>query len=165
MTPTPEHEHLLSVAPLDEVDDLVLAELRDLYAHHDPMPGDLLDRIKFSMSVASLEAEVAEIVSSASLATVRGTEYDRVEAVTFAHDGLSVMVSTEPSGSGRADVLGWSSEGLIEVELRERGRTRTTTTDDEGRFTFLGVERGLVSFVLRRTDADAPPIITPAIEL
>ncbi|PKW26855.1 hypothetical protein [Phycicoccus duodecadis] len=165
MTPTPEHEFLLAAAPLDEVDDLVLAELRDLYAHHDPMPGDLLDRIKFSMSIASLEAEVAEIVSSASLATVRGTEYDRVETVTFASDGLSVMVSTEPSGAGRADVLGWSSEGLIEVELRERGRTRTTTADDEGRFTFIGVERGLVSFVLRRTDPEAPPVITPAIEL
>lgn len=165
MTPTPEHEFRLAAGQLDEVDDLVLAELRDLYSHLDPMPVDLADRVKFAMSIASLEAEVAEIFSSASLATVRGTEYDRVDTVTFASEGLSVMVSIEASGATRADVIGWASEGGVDVELRERGRTRTAIADADGRFTFAGVERGLVSFVLRRADPGAPPIITPAIEL
>lgn len=166
MTPTPEHEFRLAAEPIDAVDDLVLAELRETHIHLDPMPGDLLDRIKFAMSVASLEAQVAEIVSGSTLASVRGADYDRADTVTFARDGLSVMVTIEHGESTLADVIGWVSENDVEVELRERGRTRTTTTDDEGRFSFVGVERGLASFVLRRRSApDAPPIITPAIEL
>ncbi|MBR7744932.1 hypothetical protein KC207_16690 [Phycicoccus sp. BSK3Z-2] len=166
MTPTPEYESRLAAEPLDDLDAAVLDEVRDLHAHLDPMPGDLLDRIKFAMSVASLEAQVAQIVSEQTLASVRGTDYDRADTVTFARDGLSVMVTIEPDTATRVDVVGWASEGDIEVELRERGRTRTTTTDDDGRFTIAGVERGLVGFVFRRRgQPDAPPIITPAIEL
>ena len=166
MTPTPEHEYRLAAEPLDDLDAAVLDELRDLHAHLDPMPGDLLDRVKFAMSVASLQAQVAEIVSEGSLAAVRGTDYDRADTVTFARDGLSVMVTMEPDTATRVDIVGWVSEGDIEVELRERGRTRTTVTDEDGRFVISGVERGLVSFVLRRrSQPDAPPIITPAIEL
>ena len=116
------------------------------------MPADLVDRVKFAMSVAALEAEVAEIVSSATLETVRGTDYDRADTVTFASEGLSVMVTIEHGAATRADIVGWVSEGDVEVELRERGRTRTTVVDDEGRFTFPAVERGLVNFVLRRRE-------------
>ena len=144
----------------------LLDQVRHLHEVLDPAPADLVDRVKFAMSVAALEAEVAEIVSSATLETVRGTDYDRADTVTFASEGLSVMVSIEHGHSTRADIIGWVSEGNVEVELRERGRTRTTVVDEEGRFSFTAVERGLVNFVLRRRgDSEAPPIITPAIEL
>lgn len=166
MTPTPEHELRLATEPIDTLDETIVESVREVHEALDPMPGELLDRIKFAMSVASLEAEVAEIVSDAGLATVRGADYDRADTVTFASDGLSVMVSIEHTGSSRADIAGWVSEGDVEVELRERSRTRTTTADEDGRFTFAGVERGLVNFVLRRRSGEAtPPIITPAIEL
>lgn len=165
MTPTPEHEFTLAAQPLDTTDATVIEVVREVHETLDPMPGDLLDRIKFAMSVASLEAQVAEIVSESTMASVRGTDYDRADTVTFASDGLSVMVTIEHSGAARADVAGWASEGRLEVELRERGRTRTTVADEDGRFAFAGVERGLVNFVLRRPDRDAPPIITPAIEI
>ncbi len=82
-----------------------------------------------------------------------------------ASEGLSVMVTIEHVGTGRVDIAGWVSEGDVEVELRERSRTRSTTTDEDGRFAFGGVERGLVNFVLRRQGIEAPPIITPAVEL
>jgi hypothetical protein len=166
MNASPDPEMLLAAGALDELDDQLLDQLRHLHEVLDPPPVDLVDRVKFAMSVAALEAEVAEIVSSATLETVRGTDYDRADTVTFASEGLSVMVSIEHGPATRADIVGWVSEGDVEVELRERGRTRTTVVDDEGRFTFTGVERGLVNFVLRRRgDSDAPPIITPAIEL
>lgn len=165
MTPTPDHEELMASGPLDAVDARILAAVRAGHEALDPVPPDLADRITFAMSVASLEAQVAEIVSEGALADVRGTDYDRADTVTFARDGLSVMMSMEGSGVTRVDIVGWVSEGGVEVELRERGRTRTTATDDEGRFTFPGVERGLVGLVLRRSDPDLPPVITPAVEL
>lgn len=145
----------------------MLDQVRHLHEVLDPPPVDLVDRIKFAMSVAALEAEVAEIVSSATLQTVRSTEYDRADTVTFASDGLSVMVSIEHGASTTlVDLVGWVTEPEVEVELRERGRTRTTEVDADGRFTFAAVERGLVNFVVRRhSDSAAPPIITPAIEL
>ncbi|GGL36739.1 hypothetical protein H9L10_14915 [Phycicoccus endophyticus] len=165
MTP-PENELHLAGQPLDALDAVLLAEIRDLHSDLDPVPGDLLDRVKFAMSVASLEAQVAEIVSDEGLASVRGTDFSRADTVTFARDGLSVMVTIESAGTARVDIVGWVSEGEVEIELRERGRTRTTSTDDDGRFVFTGVERGLVNFVLRRQGvAGAPPVITPAIEL
>jgi hypothetical protein len=166
MNASPEPEMVLAAGQLDAVDAIVLESLRQIHEELDPVPGDLVDRIKFAMTVAALEAEVAEIVSSATLETVRGADYDRADTVTFASDGLSVMVSIEHGATTKADIVGWVSETDVEVELRERGRTRTTVVDDEGRFTFTGVERGLVNFVLRRrTDPGSPPIITPAIEL
>ena len=166
MNTTPDPETTLAAGPLDDVDAFVLTQIRHLHEVLDPPPVDLTDRITFAMSVAALEAEVAEIVSSATLETVRGTEYDRADTVTFASDGLSVMVSIEPGATLTVDIVGWVSEPDVEVELRERGRTRTVTTDADGRFTFAAVERGLVSFVLRRrADLSAPPIITPAIEV
>jgi hypothetical protein len=166
MNTTPDPETTLAGGVLDPLDARVLDRLRHLHELLDPVPADLVDRVKFAMSVAALEAEVAEIVSSATLETVRGTEYDRADTVTFASDGLSVMVSIEHGATTKVDIIGWVSEAEVEVELRERERTRTAVVDEEGRFTFSGVERGLVSFVLRRrADSSAPPIITPAIEL
>ncbi|HSF99323.1 MAG TPA: carboxypeptidase regulatory-like domain-containing protein [Ornithinibacter sp.] len=166
MNTTPDPEVSLARGTLDDVDTHLLDQLRHLHEVLDPPPADLVDRIKFAMSVAALEAEVAEIVSSATLETVRGTEYDRADTVTFASDGLSVMVSIEHGLTTRVDIVGWVTETEVEVELRERGRTRTTEVDADGRFTFAGVERGLVNFVVRRrSNPAAPPIITPAIEL
>ena len=166
MSATPDPETTLAAGTLDDVDAHVLDQLRHLHEVVDPPPADLADRVKFAMTVAALEAEVADIVSSATLETVRGTDYDRADTVTFASDGLSVMVSIEHGATTKADIVGWVSETGVEVELRERGRTRTAVVDEEGRFSFTGVERGLVNFVLRRRgDVAAPPIITPAIEL
>ena len=167
MTASPEPEVTLAAQPLDATDLHLLEALHQIYQDLDPVPGDLVDRIKFAMTVGALEAEIAEIVSSATLETVRGTDYDRADTVTFASDGLSVMVSIEHGPTTtKVDIVGWVSESEVEVELRERGRTRTTAVDAEGRFTFVGVERGLVNFVLRHgADSGKPPIITPAIEL
>lgn len=165
MNTAPDPEANLAAGRLDDVDSTLLTHVRSLHERFDPVPEDLREKVKFAMTVAALEAELAEIVTASSLTTVRGADYDRADTVTFASDGVSVMVSIEHQASTKVDLVGWVSEGDVEVELRERGRTRTASTDDEGRFTFAGVERGLVNFVLRRRAEEAPPIITPAIEL
>jgi hypothetical protein len=166
MNPGSDPELALAAGTLDALDVRLLDDLRAVHTALDPVPADLTDRIKFAMSVAALEAQVAELVSSATLETVRATDYDRAHTVTFTADDLSVMVSIEYGTSTRVDVVGWVNQPEVEVELRERGRTRSTTVDEDGRFAFAGVERGLVSFVLRRQgQPSAPPIITPATEL
>ena len=157
----------LAAEPLDAQDELALATVRSIFAASDPVPPGLTERVKFAMTVASLEAEVAEITrTSAEAVGVRTTVYDRAATVTFSTDTLSAMVTIESVDGVRSRISGWVSDGPTAVELRERSRTQTTETDTEGRFTFVGVERGLVHLVLRRIDLpDSRPVITPAIEI
>lgn len=163
---TPEDLDRLGAGALDETDERILAELRDLWDAADPVPPGLTDGIRFAMSVASLEAEVARIVQEGALDTAVRSTYERVSSVTFTSGSLSVMLDLEAAGEDRVAVNGWVSESAVEVELRERHRSRTTLVDASGRFGFGAVERGLVHFVFRRTDdPSVRPVITPTIEL
>src|SRR6476620_78243 len=63
---------------IDEQDLRVLATRRAVVQARDPVPSGLAERAKFAMSVAALEAEIAEITTTtAELAGVRATQYDR----------------------------------------------------------------------------------------
>lgn len=165
-TPNPA-EDVLAGQPMDADDERALALVRTHLAAADPVPSGLAERVKFAMTVASLEAEVAHIINEGALAgTVRTTEYDRATTVTFESDGLSIMVTLEDADRGTTTVRGWVTAPGAEVELRERARSATTTADDEGRFVFDGVERGTVHLVIRRHDEPgARPVITPGIEI
>jgi hypothetical protein len=160
-------EDVLAGQPMDADDERALALLRRHLTLVDPVPGDLAERVKFAMTVASLEAEVAHLMAEGSLpATVRKTEYDRATTVTFESEGLSIMVTLEEVDRGSTTVRGWVTSPGDEVELRERNGSATTTADDEGRFVFEGVERGTVHLVIRHADEPgARPVITPGIEI
>jgi hypothetical protein len=163
-----QHDDLdrLALEELDDTDSRILAELRDLWSAADPPPDGLADRIRFAMTVASLEAEVARIVEeSLAGAGVRST-YERASTITFTSGSLSAMIDIEAAEDDRVRVDGWVSESAVEVELRERHRSRTAQVDAAGRFSFGAVERGLVHFVFRRTDEPGSrPVITPTVEL
>ncbi|MFC7490258.1 MULTISPECIES: hypothetical protein [unclassified Knoellia] len=167
MTPSRPDEGVLAAEPLDADDDRALSLLRTHWTLADPVPTDLAERVKFAMTVASLEAEVAHLMSnSAEVGAMRTTEYDRATTVTFESEGMSIMVTLEESDRGLMLLRGWVTATGAEVELRERSRSRTTTADDDGRFVFEGVERGTVHLVIR--DHDEPgsrPVITPGIEI
>jgi len=152
---------------IDDLDLRALAMLRTVWQASDPVPSGLADRAKFAMTVAALEAEVAQITTmTAETAGVRSTQYDRAGTVTFSSDQLSAMISIEVVDGGTARVSGWVTSGPTRIELRERSRTQETTTDAEGRFTFASVERGLAHLVMRRLDdEEGRPVITPAIEI
>lgn len=168
MSSTPEFDLERAAAePIDDADLKALATVRAVFLASDPVPPGLAERAKFAMTVAALEADVAEIMATtAETAGVRTTTYDRAGTITFSSDRLSAMITIEVLGSGTARLSGWVTSGRTAVELRERSRTQETTTDDEGRFAFASVERGLVHLVLRRLDApDDRPVITPAIEI
>lgn len=166
MNTADDHETELALGPLDRLDDAVLHDLRAVLDIVDPVPPTLTDDVKFRLSVRALEAEVAEIVATSLEAIgARGTDYDRATSVTFTSDSLSVMVTIDERTTKTAGISGWTSDGGVEVELRERSRSRTTTSDAHGRFAFEDVERGLVHFVFRHDDAGVSPVITPAIEI
>lgn len=157
----------LAAEPIDEQDLRALATLRSILQASDPVPSDLAERAKFAMSVAALEAEIAEITTTtAELAGVRSTDYDRAGTITFSSERLSAMITIELVEGTNARLSGWVTTGPTHIELRERSRTQETTTDEAGRFTFASVQRGLVHLVLRRLDdPQGRPVITPAIEI
>ena len=160
-------EDLLAQQPLDDTDERVLHLVRSHLDTVDPVPTHLADRVKFAMTVASLEAEVAHLMKdSRPLAAVRTTEYDRALTVTFESGSLSIMVTLEESERPGTTLRGWVTSPGAEVELRERARSSVTVADDEGRFVFDGVERGTVNLVIRQHDEPgARPVITPGIEI
>ena len=160
----------LAMEAIDETDEAILTDLRRMWEEADGPPGDLADRIRFAMTVASLEAEVARIVEENVLEGVRSvgarSTFERASTVTFTSGTLSAMIDLENTDDGMVRVNGWVSETSVEVELRERSGWRTSPVDATGRFGFGAVERGLVHFVFRRTDDPASrPVITPTIEL
>lgn len=165
-SPRPE-EDVLAAQPIDADDERALGLIRAHLELVDPVPGDLAERVKFAMTVASLEAEVAHLMNEGSMAgSVRTTEYDRATTVTFESDGLSIMVTLEEGDRGTTTVRGWVTSPGAEVEMRERSRSTQTSADDEGRFVFEGVERGTVHLVIRHHDEPgARPVITPGIEI
>lgn len=164
---TPRHEDALAAEPLDAEDERALSLVRTHLNRTDPVPAGLTQRVKFAMTVASLEAEVAHLINEGSLTgAVRSTEYDRATTVTFESDGLSIMVTLEEGDRGTTTVRGWVTAPGAEVELRERSRVTETSADDQGRFVFTHVERGTAHLVIRRHDEPgARPVITPGIEI
>lgn len=152
--------------PLDEVDTAVLDTLRAMLEASDPMPSDLGERVEFALTVQALRAEIAELETlPAELAGARSVDYTRVHTVTFTSESISVVVTITHLDSESARIDGWVEGPAQEAELRERHRTSTVPIDDEGRFAFPAVERGLVQFVFRTGEADAKPVITPSIEV
>ena len=179
-------EDLLAQQPLDDTDERVLHLVRSHLDTVDPVPTHLADRVKFAMTVASLEAEVAHLMKdSRPLAAVRTTEYDRALTVTFESGSLSIMVTLEESERPGTTLRGWVTSPGAEVERRGPsrpagegaadvgggrwgggGRRSVPVADDEGRFVFDGVERGTVNLVIRQHDEPgARPVITPGIEI
>src|SRR6478735_2734373 len=114
---------------IDARDIANLDQLRDLFAHADPVPSDLAERMKFAITVHALHAEVAELMDSALL-TTRGAD-SQVEprppdSVTFKAASVGLMVSASPSEQhdtdARVRVDGWirPPAALVEAATTER---------------------------------------------
>lgn len=143
---------------LDATDERILTRLATLYSSIDPMPSDLLERIDFSLAVAELEADIAELTHG-ELAGVRGDETD---SVTFTSGSLSLMVTTVVAAH-HVRIDGWVTSPGAEVDAVAEGVTRTVVTDDAGRFSLDDVPRGHIHFVVRREGYR--PVVTPSMEV
>lgn len=150
------------LAPFDETDAAILRELREVAGRLDPCPADLAERIKFSLTVQALEAEVAELTAQPELVsrTAAGEELTEASTVTFSTDNLSIMVTIAPSGPGRARVDGWLTCGRAEVECRlDAGDSLIVTADDDGRFVLPDLPRCGAQLIVRASSGR--PVITP----
>lgn len=153
--------------PLDAVDGAVLAGVRELYAALDPVPEAMGERVKFALTVQALEAEIAELqrLPVESMA-VRSVDYARAETITFTSDHLTAMVTITGVDADTVRIDGWVTGGPVEVELRERTRSSSVEADEDGRFVFVTVGRGMVQFVIRPTGGSGHrPVITPSLEV
>ncbi|WP_433259988.1 hypothetical protein ACQPZF_22530 [Actinosynnema sp. CS-041913] len=148
--------------PLDDLDLQILREVRWLWESVDPMPGDLLDRVRFAVELEDSDVEVVRITERREVAGVRGDVRSRL--ITFAGDTLDFMVNVQARGDGTLRVDGWLSppaEHPVEVRTSD-GRFRTRS-NGEGRFVLDRVPCGLVQFVIRpmdRTSAVSTPTMT-----
>lgn len=158
----------LAAMPIDETDGHVLRVLRGIYDVGDPVPPSLLDRVKFAITLDDLQAEVARLQREAVPEMARSEDLLKAQTVTFTSDTLSTMVTITPLSAGRVRLDGWASPGSgLDVELRVGDTVHHTIADEDGRFVFEDVGRGLAQFVLRPQAAGEAEnrVITPAIEL
>ncbi|GAB3888408.1 carboxypeptidase-like regulatory domain-containing protein [Terrabacter terrigena] len=153
-----------------------LGHVRDLFAHADPVPSDLAERVKFAITVHALHAEVAELMDSALLTTRGGetkVEPTPTESVTFTAASVSLMVSASPSDAADTDdaadrvrVDGWVTTPGAQVEAVTNEGSRTAVSDANGRFVLDDLPHGPVHFVVTDPGNDETrPVITPTIQI
>jgi hypothetical protein len=155
-------------APLDEVDMANLAALGRLQDALDPMPEDLVDRVRFSLELEHLDAEVARLVEQ-SLEGVRGPAEvaEQARTIIFESSTVTVMVTVTLLDDDLVRVDGWlSPEGEYRVELRTPKEQHRTESDVLGRFVIDTAPRGIFRLVIRAPKGrpgNPPVVITPSV--
>lgn len=156
--------------PLDEVDFGLLDDIRDLFEAADPMPADLPERISFFLALRDLEIEVARLAAEEDLAAVavRGAEQSRT--ITFDSDSLTIMIRIDTNPDGTARVDGWlAPPQRREIEIKTTADSLNVVSDEQGRFAFARVPRGMAQLVVRpadrQPDGAGRSVVTPALIL
>ncbi len=138
-------------APLDAGDVALLQEAAAMYDAADPVPADLVERVKFALALDEVFDEVARIGRvPADALSVRSelTHAVRSDTLTFSSDRLTAMVTLSRTGHGRVRIDGWvSPEGRRFVDLRMQGTHRQVTTDSDGRFAVDDLRESFVQLV------------------
>jgi len=162
----------LAGEPLDDVDATTLDQLRAVYDEADPVPPDLVERVRFSLALDEMYEEVARMTRVPLEAlSVRSdqTAGTRTETLTFSADRLTAMVTVSRLGAGRLRLDGWLAppEHCV-VRLRiQGGDPRETSADDSGRFSFDDLAEGFGQLSFHPVDDDAPEnaVVTPLFQL
>jgi hypothetical protein len=160
-----------AAAPLDETDQGLLDEIGTMLDVIDPLPDDLVGRIRFALALDEVFEEVAAIsrVPEDALA-VRSdlAEAVRTETLTFTADRLTAMVTISSAGRGRVRVDGWvSPAGVRRVSLRMQGSDEEARTDEGGRFVADGLRSGFVQLVFHALESEegGAVVVTPLFKM
>ena len=155
--------------PMDESDFAILDGIREIFGQADPMPADLPERIRFSLALRDLEAEVARLAEEEQLTVAaRGAEQSRT--ITFDSDSLTIMIRIEANQDGTMRVDGWlAPPQRREIEMKTAADTLGVTSDEQGRFAFTRMPRGRAQLVVRPnepgTGRPGRSVVTPALVL
>jgi len=155
--------------PPDDFDLRLLDDIREMFEAVDPMPADLPDRIGFFLSLRDLEIEVARMADEdLSPAGVRGAEQSRT--ITFDSESLTVMIRIDANKDGTARVDGWlAPPQRREIEMKTTGDPLSVSSDEQGRFAFVQVPRGMAQLIIRPAEQGpsgaGPSVVTPALIL
>lgn len=166
----PSGAHLAD-QPLDATDTALLTEVAALYDVVDPVPADLVERVRFALALDEVFDEVAQITRvPVDAAAVRSGLADAVctDTLTFAAEHLSAMVTVTRSGAGRVRVDGWVSPvGERRVVVRMQGTALETSTDDSGRFVVDDLREGFAQLVFHPRDDEQAEglVVTPLFKL
>jgi hypothetical protein len=155
-------------ARLDRLDAEILDGIRTLYTEVDPPPRHLVERVQFALELADADVEVFRLGLDHDLVTATRGEQSRT--VTFDSDSMSIMIRLSPGEHGRIRLDGWlAPPAARQVELRSRESALSTEADDQGRFVFDEVPRGLVQLAVNLVEESAPArrrvVVTPSIEV
>lgn len=158
--------------PLDDLDEAILAGVRDLYGTADPPPADLTARVVFALALSNVEDEVARLRDEA-LAGAGPRGGPRARTLTFESAGLAVMITVTDLSGDRARVDGWLvPPGAGPVELRLEGGqagaagvTRTARADQAGRFVIASVRHGLAQLRVPPAVPGASGVVTASFTL
>ena len=155
--------------PLDDTDLALLGRIRQLFETADPMPADLPERIRFSLTLSGLEYEVARLSAEEDqrMLAARGAEQSRT--ITFDSDSLTIMIRIDSNSDGTARMDGWLDPPRRRtVDLRTPGDTLLAVADEQGRFAFSRVPRGSAQLTVRAEQeaaGTARAVITPTLTL
>ena len=155
---------------LDDVDLGLLAAIREIFEMADPMPAALPERVRFSLALRDLEIEMAWLAADEDqlAVAVRGAEQNRM--VTFDSDSLTIMIRIEANKDGTAHVDGWLAPAQRrEIEMKTTADSLRAGSDEQGRFAFARVPRGIAQLVVgpaeHRPGRAARSVVTPALVL
>lgn len=157
----------LAAQPLDEHDLAVLDQIAAAYTAADPVPEGLIDRLQFAITLDALHAEIAQLTRMDDLVGARAEAASETQTVTFTSQSITTMITITPTGADRVRIDGWAAEGGgIAIELRTVESRLHADADEDGRFVFDDVPRGMAQFVLRPpAESGLSPVVTPAIEI
>ncbi len=139
--------------------------LRNMWDRRDPCPADLPDDVVVALAIGNLDSEVMALQPVLSTAGARGPQVGA--RYTFELRGLgktvlqgAVLVAT--SGRQHRRVDGWIAPAtVVGVQLHTGSGIRSTTTDQDGRFSFAGLLTGPVHLVFEPVEATAVPLARP----
>jgi hypothetical protein len=160
----------LAAAPLDGEDAAILLAVADFYRRNEPVPAGLADRLAFTVALAEMEAELAELQNvDRGLAGARGEDPEQARTITFASGSLSALVTISVEDTDRVRIDGWVAPAeAMDVDLRLAAGQRRISSDPDGRFVFTDVPHGLVALVFRG-EADGRrgpgPVVTPTFQV
>lgn len=152
-------------APLDSVDDDILAQIASMYSKADPVPGGVVERITFTLALSEMEAELAEIQLLNAELTGPRSDVETVRTISFAASAVTIVVTISDASPDRVRIDGWLSPAhAMPVELRSVREHLVATADVNGRFVFDDVRTGLASVFVYPSGA-ARPVATPTFQL